>query len=882
MIAWLPNHLWQSTVFGLAVALAAFLLRHNRAHVRYALWFAASVKFLVPFSLLVALGALVPLRPAQPVSRSVSPGAFSIAVDELAQPFPAAAPAPAEPAARRVSWTLVVAGAWFCVFAAIVAVRLRAWRRIRRAVRTGVPVTLDAAGALDVRTSPTTLEPGVVGLWRPILLVPDRITERLTPRQLETVVAHELCHVRRRDNLTAAVHMCVEAACWFHPLVWWISARLLAERERACDEAVLTQGLEPRDYADAILNVCKLCVESPLACVAGVTGSDIRTRLDDIMRQRTGATLTVVRKATLWAAAIAALAAPLAVGSITAPLRAQAESQDNTQKFEVASIKPCDPAALPAGGRSGGAGSNLSPDRLHLNCMSVTQLINIAYITNGERLLNDDPGYFHPSADGGLISARATDRIRGGPAWARDEKFEVEAKASAATDRNVMQGPMLRALLEERFRLRIHRAEEPNVDMLALTVAKGGPKVKPWATDHECTEWDRATQKPPPMKEVLEMVRRGEKPPCGLGVMMGERGTNRAFALNGAPMDSVAYWLSTVVGAHVLNRTGLEGTYTLYLEYAPGDNTADPAGAQAFTAIQEQWGLKLERAKGPRGYIAIDSVERPSAGGSAQAASAIPKWDAVSVKRCINPPVRLADRGGSGSSQSPDRLTMDCLPIRTLINLAYTMNASGRTSPPPYAVLIERLPSWADSERYTIEATSRENAAPGVMRGPMLQALLEDRFALKLHHETREGRAYVVTVAKGGPKLHAFGGECTPVEFLHPPAARPENPCLESRHANGPDITIDIPGMDLDSFLFYLAAFNGSARFDGPLLNKTGLTGYFHFHLEFVNPVDPGAADAQFPSIISAMEQQLGLKVEAGKGPHEYLVIDHLERPTPN
>jgi uncharacterized protein (TIGR03435 family) len=88
--------------------------------------------------------------------------------------------------------------------------------------------------------------------------------------------------------------------------------------------------------------------------------------------------------------------------------------------------------------------------------------------------------------------------------------------------------------------------------------------------------------------------------------------------------------------------------------------------------------------------------------------------------------------------------------------------------------------------------------------------------------------------------------------------------------------------MDLDSFLWYLGAFNGSARFDGPVLNKTGITGIFHFHLEFLDPGDPASDDARFPPIITAMEQQLGLKVEAGKGPHEYLVIDHLEKPSQN
>lgn len=264
------------------------------------------------------------------------------------------------------------------------------------------------------------------------------------------------------------------------------------------------------------------------------------------------------------------------------------------------------------------------------------------------------------------------------------------------------------------------------------------------------------------------------------------------------------------------------------------------------------------------------------------AAQDVPKWDAVSIKRCVNAPPRLNDRGTGGAAQSPDRLTMDCLPVSTLINVAYTLNAGGRESPPPYPVKIERLPSWAESERYTIEAKAQRSVAAGIMRGPMLQALLQDRFALKVHRETREGRVYGVSVAKGGLKMQAFAGGCTPVDFLHRAAAPLEHPCLESRHADGPDITLDIPGMDLNSFLWYLGAFNGSAHFDGPLVNKTGVTGVFHFHLEFVDPGDPASDDARFPSIITAMEQQLGLRVEAGKGPHEYLVVDHLEKPSQN
>src|SRR6516225_9329633 len=135
MIGQLTNHLWQSTVFAAAVAAAAFLLRQNRAHVRYALWFAASIKFFVPFSLLLSLGALIPARTAQPAAAVADPGVFSLAVDQLAQPFPVSALVPAAAASRPIAWAAVAAAVWVCVFAAIVIVRVRAWWRIRRAAK---------------------------------------------------------------------------------------------------------------------------------------------------------------------------------------------------------------------------------------------------------------------------------------------------------------------------------------------------------------------------------------------------------------------------------------------------------------------------------------------------------------------------------------------------------------------------------------------------------------------------------------------------------------------------------------------------------------------------------------------------------------------------
>jgi len=145
-------------------------------------------------------------------------------------------------------------------------------------------------------------------LLHPVLLLPAGIAGRLTPAQLEAVLAHELCHVRRRDNLSASIHMVVEAIFWFHPLVWWIGAKLVEERERACDEEVLSLGSEPRVYAEGIVNVCRLYVESPLVCLSGVTGSNLKKRIEAIMTNRIVLRLNFAKKIALTVAGIAAVA----------------------------------------------------------------------------------------------------------------------------------------------------------------------------------------------------------------------------------------------------------------------------------------------------------------------------------------------------------------------------------------------------------------------------------------------------------------------------------------------------------------------------------------------------------------------------------------------
>jgi beta-lactamase regulating signal transducer with metallopeptidase domain len=181
------------------------------------------------------------LRPV-PRAKAVAVMPLPVTITQIVQPFrQVKLPAPAP---HHIDWIPVaLLTLWACGLACIVIIRLRGWLHIRAAIQSSSPMPL--ASPIPVRSTPGLREPGVVGLLSPVLLLPAGIANRLTPAQLDAVIAHEAQHVARRDNLNAALHMMVEMLFWFHPFVWWIGARLIAERERACDEAVLRLGCEP-------------------------------------------------------------------------------------------------------------------------------------------------------------------------------------------------------------------------------------------------------------------------------------------------------------------------------------------------------------------------------------------------------------------------------------------------------------------------------------------------------------------------------------------------------------------------------------------------------------------------------------------------------------
>ncbi|MBI4907570.1 MAG: TIGR03435 family protein [Acidobacteria bacterium] len=560
----LANHLWQSTLFAAAAWSLTLIFRKNRAAIRYGIWLVASAKFLIPFSLLVSIGSQFERTPVS------GPLPISHVVEQMSQPFVLPAEAVPTVAASSGFVPAVLFGVWFCGFAVSVAIWLRFRRRFRAAVRASTPLHLDLP--IQVMTSRGRLEPGVFGVWKPILLLPEGILSRLTSGQLQAILAHELCHVRRRDNLTAAMHMVVESIFWFHPLVWWIGRRLVEERERACDEEVVRIGNEPRVYAEGILKVCKYYLQSPLACAAGVTGANLTKRIEDIVDNRIASRLTATRKILLAAAGIAAVAAPVLVGLWHVP-SAGAQSEGKLV-FEVASIKRMNPDALGVGPRPLAPG--VTPGGGIRSFVPILNVICWAYRIDAAQL-------------------------SGGPSWVRSERYAIVAKPEkfeapddpsarlSQRERDEQTRERMKALLADRFRMAV-RTETKEAEVYVLSVARGGHKLRP--------------------------------DPEGRGGVRRGAGVIEGF---GAPVSFLPVSLTMELGRPVLDETAIDGRFKFKLEFRPegvdvrralaaaGEAVADDDPRPSiFTAIKNQLGLELQSRKGPVRSVVIERIERPT------------------------------------------------------------------------------------------------------------------------------------------------------------------------------------------------------------------------------------------------------------------------------
>jgi uncharacterized protein (TIGR03435 family) len=237
----------------------------------------------------------------------------------------------------------------------------------------------------------------------------------------------------------------------------------------------------------------------------------------------------------------------------------------------------------------------------------------------------------------------------------------------------------------------------------------------------------------------------------------------------------------------------------------------------------------------------------------------------------------------------------------SLIKDAYVRFADGRMGSPmlPSLAKIEGGPAWLDSDEYTIEAEADRDVPNAMMAGPMMQALLVDRFQLKIRKEIRNDPVYELSVAKDGSKIQpAKAGPCVEADFVDTtfPSFVREDLLTSDRQCRllqnsrkGPDLIIVARSMSMEDI-----TENLSMLMDRPVIDRTSITGNVDFRLLFGpddrtpgvrTPPSPAGAtleDPTGPSIFTALLKQLGLNLKPASSAREHFVIDSVSRPSPN
>jgi uncharacterized protein (TIGR03435 family) len=369
--------------------------------------------------------------------------------------------------------------------------------------------------------------------------------------------------------------MIVEVIFWFHPLVWWVGARLIEERERACDEAVIEFGSQRHIYAESILKVCKFCVSSPLTCVSGVTGADLKKRMVHIMTDRIIRKLNFSRKLLLWTATCLAVAMPVVYGLLNPALGRADTALGVAPKYTTVLIKPHPQETTTEFPKEKMMVSLINANLTATN-VSAQTLLQLAYHIPETQVV-------------------------GAPDWLGSAKFDINAKVDKAADdelhklsedqRGAIAGQMLQGLLADQFKLKVHQ-EARDLSVYEVTIADSGSKL--------------------------------------------QKGNERGFmhmgtgelSSTGIPLSLLTAQLSMRLGRTVVDKTGLTGNYAFNLRWAPGaDEQArmhrdeliapdtSPSNSSApplLTAIQDQLGLTLQPTTDRVQVLVIDHIEQPA------------------------------------------------------------------------------------------------------------------------------------------------------------------------------------------------------------------------------------------------------------------------------
>lgn len=635
----------------MAVALfAVWLARGGRAAVRHALLAAAfGAALLLPVASVLVPPVHVEMRAAVANRVSAEPGlAGGVAqIPPVRMTDEGAIRARALPESARVSLPDLLLTTWIAgvaIFLAPLAIglwQIRLFRRSGSRWPRGQALAETIARAAGVRRHVEILlhervpGPMTCGMVHPAIALP-RDAESWSEEDLSRALVHEMEHVRRGDTVSSCLARAVCALYWFHPLVWIAWRRLSLEAERSCDDAVLGRS-DATAYAEQLVGLAKrlhAAQRSPLVAMAN--RADLTTRVRAVLdvRQRRGragafslglattsAIVLVVSMSSLVLVA-APQAAPAAAPRLITQTVAQAPPPkvDRTVsaaavpakiEFEVASLRPS-PVGSGRGGPARGGPGTSDPERLTYEHTLFRRLLMDAYGVQRDQIKGPDWATAN-AVDGGAL-------------------FDVSAKIPPkATKQQV--AIMLQNLLKDRFQLTLHH-ETTQPSGYALVVAKGGPKLNESAGPLSESERGKLVKGP----IYLQTESDGFPqlfPEHNLGGTFKD-GTVR-MRFRDYPLFDLVQQFSFMLGAHMIDRTGLTGKYDFTLEFTPPENgvvvgivatlplapgqTApldangpDPGRLDSVSvvssAMEKQLGLKLEATKIGVDTLVIDHAEK--------------------------------------------------------------------------------------------------------------------------------------------------------------------------------------------------------------------------------------------------------------------------------
>ena len=288
--------LWQSSLLIGGLFVLDRLLRDRlRPAVRYSFWLVVLLKLLLPPSLALPTSLAWWIRPAAAPANAVrrtsvvvtygpptAAGAATPAADVL--------PPPGAPRLPVSAWALLFSTA---VSAGLLGMMLVRWREIARMANEASPAPPALTEVLEkasrrtcasrrirLRLTDRRMSPALCGFLRPVILLPRALAEALSEGQLEAVLVHELIHLRRRDVWLNALQAVVQAAYWWHPLLWLANARIRRLREQAVDDAVMLALRDDAEtYGPTLLEVARLALTRPLPSLGLVGIFESKTAL---------------------------------------------------------------------------------------------------------------------------------------------------------------------------------------------------------------------------------------------------------------------------------------------------------------------------------------------------------------------------------------------------------------------------------------------------------------------------------------------------------------------------------------------------------------------------------------------------------------------------